>query len=101
VKAEITLQQGIPIEKAREDREEAQDSKLKGARLRAAATSCGCGPATATSASRHKLLRESDFGIRHAVHQLPHETDVARRIESHWIPGLWAAGSAAGGSRAL
>ena len=73
MKQEITLQQGIAIEKAREIVKKIKDSKLKvqasiqGDFVRVA------GKDRDTLQSAIKLLRDTRFRHRHAVHQLPHQ----------------------------
>ena len=87
MRQEITLQQGIPIEKAREIVKKIKDSKLKvqasiqGDFVRVA------GKDRDTLQDVIKLLRDTRFRHRHAVHQLPDQLTWPRRIESHWIAG--------------
>ena len=86
VKQEITLQQGIPIEKAREIVKKIKDSKLKvqasiSGRFRARRRQGPRHPAVGDRAAARDRFRH-----RHAVHQLPHQLVVRRmprRIESH------------------
>ena len=87
VRQEITMQQGIPTEKAREIVKKIKDSKLKvqasiqGDFVRVA------GRDRDVLADRDQAAARQRFRHRHAVHQLPHELNVPRRIESHWIAG--------------
>ena len=86
VKQEVTLQQGIPIEKAREIVKKIKDSKLKvqaaiqGDLIRVS------GRDRDTLQQAIALLARRRFRHRHAVHQLPDQL-VARRIESHLLDG--------------
>ena len=86
VRQEITLQQGIPIEKAREIVKAIKDSKKKvqasiqGDLVRVS------GKDRDTLQEVIALLRGQRLRHRHAVHQLPHQL-MPRRIESLFIDG--------------
>ena len=92
VKQEITLQQGIPIEKARDIVKKIKDSKLKvqasiSGRFRARGRQGSRHPAIGDrAAARHR------FRHRHAVHQLPHELTcraASSRTRSPVPPATW------------
>ncbi len=86
MRQEISLQQGIPIEKAREIVKTIKDSKKKvqasiqGDLVRVSGQGSRLAAGSDRAAARPRLRH------RHAVHQLPHQL-MPRRIESLSIPG--------------
>ena len=87
VRQEITLQQGIAIEKAREIVKTIKDSKMKvqasiqGDFVRVAGKDRDTLQEVIAAAARPR------FRHRHAVHQLPDELKWPRRIESLFVDG--------------
>jgi len=81
VRQEISLQQGIPIEKAREIVKKIRTCKL---RVQASIQAISCAVASRdrdNPPAGHQAAPRDDFGIEHAVNQLPQT--LGKRGQTH------------------
>ena len=96
VRQEVTLQQGIPIEKAREIVKKIKDCQAQGAGFHPGRFRARGGPRPRHPASRHQAAARHRFRHRHAVHQLPHQLTWRGASNRTRSPARPAAGGAAG-----